>query len=351
MQTRTLKISIFQSSIALLALILLPGCEEGPSQKPGTDLEKMEYALEIDTEKNLADDSKEEIQPIASAEDPEAGQYLLQISDGNISLKSAWSSRITILEDMAQSIGFELNYSGDSDKLVRVNQTKGGMGELLEALLGGVNYQAEYDAEPGDNGFRISRLNIGSPPREDEAMGDKIYTQPTIDLAVVFPESSEEIFLGADAEDADLATRLQFGSIEDISIAVSELTIDPAGLKAAYQVYTHTTSPEVRIAVLELIESEDNYLARSMIVLSLQSLDPAEAMVALSIVDSQDDFSLAPQVEAMQYHHDAAVRDLAVEVLQSITSGYRKPDNVGATTVFGAPRDTRRIEGGGAGDR
>ena len=162
MQIRTLKISIFQSSIASLALILLPGCEEGPSQKPGADFEKMEYVLEIDTEKNVADDAKEEIQPIASAEDLEAGQYLLQISDGSINLKSAWSSRITILEDMAQSIGFEFNYSGDSDKLVRVNQSRGGMAELLEALLEGVNYQAEYDAEPGDNGFRISRLNIWS---------------------------------------------------------------------------------------------------------------------------------------------------------------------------------------------
>jgi hypothetical protein len=351
MHTKTLEKSIFWPFFASLVAILLLGCEEGSSKNPVIDAKKLEDMLEVDTKKNSGEDSKEEIQQTAAVEDLETGQYVLKISDGRISLNSAWSSRITILEDMSQRIGFELNYSGDSDKLVRVNQTMGSVAELLEAMLEGVNYRAEYDAQAGDNGFRISRLNFGAPLNKDEAMGDEIYTQPTIDLAVVFPESSEEIFLGADAEDADLATRLQFGSIEDISIAVSELTIDPAGLKAAYQVYSQTTSPEVRIAVLELIESEDNYLARSMIVLSLQSLDPAEAMVALAIVDSQDDFSLAPQVEALQNHHDAAVRELAMEVLESITSGYDRSDEAGTAPVIFDSRDSSRIEGGGVGDR
>ncbi|RLA08091.1 MAG: hypothetical protein DRQ59_14060 [Gammaproteobacteria bacterium] len=345
MHTKKLEKSFIWPVFASFALAFLLGCEEAPSGKPGN-------VAEVDVEKISGDESSQEIQQSTVVDGLETGQYLLQISAGKISLNSAGSSRIAILEDLAQRTGFELSYTGDSDELVLLNQPEGGMAELLEALLEGVSYQAEYTAEAGDNGFRLSRLNIGSPPMEYDSTGGDIYTQPTIDLAVVFPESTGEIFLGPDPDDADLATRLQFGSIEDKADAVSELTIDAAGLNAAYQVYTQTTSPEVRIAVLELIESEDNYLARSMIVLSLQSLDPEEAMVALSIVESLDDFSLVAQVEVLYSHHDAGVRELAMEVLESITSGFGKPDNVGATTVFSAPRDSSRIEGGGgAGDR
>jgi len=337
--------------VASLALILLFGCEDAPPQKPDIDANKPEKALSIDTNINSGEVSKEDIQQIFSAEDLETGQYMLQISDGKISLNSAWSSRVTILEDMAQTIGFELNYTDDSDGFVLLDQPMGGMAELLAALLKDVNYRAEYNAQPGDNGFRISSLKIGSSPTENETIGGNIYTQSPIDLAVVFPEPGAEIFLGTDPDDSDLAARLQSGSVEDQSNAVSELSIDPAGLNAAYQVYTQTTSPEVRIAVLELIESEDNYLARSMIVMSLQSLDPAEAMAALSIVDSLDDFTLASQVQALQGHHDAAVRELAKEVLESITSAYDRPDEAGAPPVFVEPPDSGRIEGGMAGER
>ena len=76
--------------------------------------------------------------------------------------------------------------------------------------------------------------------------------------------------------------------------------------------------------MLELIESEDIYLAKSMIVVSLQSLDPEEVEYALSIVDSQNDFSLMPQIEQLsQNHYDPGVRQLAREVLESIAAEYR----------------------------
>ena len=189
-------------------------------------------------------------------------------------------------------------------------------------------------------------MNVGLLSATDDAVRDRFYFHPPLDLASVFPDPTRDIFLGSDPEDADLVARLQAGSIDDQIAAVSELTIDPAGLNAAYRVYTQTASPAVRMAVLDLIEGEDNYLARSMIVMSLQSLDPAEVIHALSIVDAQDDFSLAPQLEALQGHHDAGVRESAREVLQSITSDYDETGTSGSGTLLVEPPGPVGSDGG-----
>ena len=227
----------------------------------------------------------------------------------------------------------------------------GGMAELLEALLEDVNYLTEYNAQAGDNGFRIARLTVGSPPVKDKVSSGNNGTQLPIELIGLVPEFIDEIYLGPDPDDQDLASRLQFGSIEDQIDAVSELNLDPGGLSAAYQVYTHASSPEVRIAVLELIESENNYMARLMTIMSLQSVDAAEAMVALSIVDSQDDFSLAPQVEALYNHHDAEVSEYAKEVLESITSAYDSLDRASVIPLTIGQPDSGRNRGDIGADR
>ena len=96
-----------------------------------------------------------------------------------------------------------------------------------------------------------------------------------------------------------------------------------------------------------MIEGEDNYLARLMTLLSLQSTDPAEATRALSIVDTLDDFSLAPQVSALLNHHDPGVQALAREVLESITSDFDSAAESGTLPLIVEPRD---ITAQGAGD-
>jgi hypothetical protein len=343
MQTRRLDNFMFRLFFVSLALMILSGCEEDPAHKPVVGSRVVENVP--------SNEPKQETQQSVSVESLKTGQYLLKISSGKIGLNSAWSSRITILEDMARQIGFEFSYTDESDKFVLLDRSMGGMAELLEALLEDVNYSIEYNAQAGDDGFRIARLTVGSPPVNGKVSSDNNGTQLPIELIGLVPESIDEIYLGPDPDDQELASRLQFGSIEDQIDAVSELNLDPGGLSAAYQVYTHASSPEVRIAVLELIESEDNYTARLMTVMSLQSVDAAEAMVALSIVDSQDDFSLAPQVEALYNHHDAEVSEYAKEVLESITSAYDSPDRSSVIPLAIGQPDPGRNRGDIGADR
>jgi len=328
--------------LTALAVMLLPGCEQQPPQQAG---DGQAQATQLTAE---AKEMKQPqaAQPAVALDSLQTGDYALQVGHGEISLVSAWSSRIAILRDLARQIGFELSDSGLPDDQVLVEQSRRGIEEVLPALLAGVDYQVEYNAQADANGFRIARLRLGQPSgaRQPAAGGTKI--EASEDPAAGFAQPDTAIFLGDDPEQMDLAARLEFGTDQMKIDAIAELDIDPAGLNAAYQVYSRTLSAKVRMAVLELVEGEDNFLARSMIVSSLQSTDPDEALYALSIVESLDDFSLAPRVQALSSHHDAAVRARAREVLQALTSDFETDDDATEPPNLPGTRSVR--EGGGS---
>jgi len=243
-----------------MAVALVSGCEPESARKP------VEISGAVSDAPN-AEERQPAVESVVQTSS-ETGQYSVQLFDGKISLKSAWASRITILEDLAGKIGFGLRYTDASDKFVQVDQRMIGIPELLEVLLDGVDYAAAYNSQAGSRGFTISSLKIGLSMVESEAIEGNINAHSSIDLELLVPDSTGEIQLGPDPEEEDLATRLQFGSVEEKIDAIGELDLDSRGLNAAYQVYMQANSPLVRIAVLDLVESEDNHLARLMSLLS-----------------------------------------------------------------------------------
>ena len=313
--------------LAFLAPVLLSGCDREMDQTPASDSIPTQGGQNIATEKDAVHNPAPDPSNIVVDEDLEPGQYLLDLSTGRVSLRSNRASRLAILDDLAWRAEFELEYGDVADRPVFVSETRISLAELLQVLLDDVDYTANYAARTDDTEFRLTRLIVGPAGKPAGSVGEGRPAEPAPEFSNVFPQPAAEIDLGSEPENMDLATRLQYGTIEDQIAALEELDLGPAGLNAAYQVYTQTSSAQVRVAVLEAIEAEDSYLARSMIVLSLQSFDPAEALYALSIVDAQDDYSLAPQVAAMQYHPDAGVRALAAEVLESITADYAETDD------------------------
>ena len=221
-----------------------------------------------------------------------AGTYTLQLGKGTLTLNSEDASRIAIIEDVATQLGIELIKRGDIDALVSVGFESVSMAELLDNLFGDIAYVAGYAKSANNEGFRLKHLMLGS---SSPGTTTPVEQGTGIDLSSVaeLPRVSGDIFLGSDAEEVELAQRLQFGSAEDRAIAVSELMMDPTGFNAAYQTFLRDDSPEVRLAVLELVESEDYFLARQMVVASLQDPDKDIVLYALEIVDSLGDFSLA----------------------------------------------------------
>ncbi|MGI9318370.1 MAG: hypothetical protein ACR2QW_13660 [bacterium] len=304
------------------AVIALTGCGEQDSSSKQVEVIDTGTGEQIVSTEVATPAVQEATTPSTSVQPSEAGSYTLKVGDGTITLVAKEASRQAIVKDIASQIGMEVLSNGSVDVLVSSDLDSVSMSTLLNNLFSDTAYFAGYGKKLNNKGFRINNLTIGSSVASVASADTQIDTSSAIEL----PQSSGEIFLGSDPDEVDLTQRLQFGSPEDRAIAVSELMMDPAGFNAAYQIFERDNSPEVRLAVLELIESEDYFLARQMVVASLQDPNKEIILYALGIVDSLSDFSLVPQVELLMSHYDSEVAEYAKEVRESLTSGYFDPN-------------------------
>ena len=319
--------------LVISSLILVAGCDQGEDSPQ--QVEVLDTGASTATETTVqsapaATTPSSESQSAATSESVVSGQYLLQVGQGVISLEAKESSRQAILGDMAGQLGFELRNPQGLDALISVRLENSPMNSVLESLLAGVPYSARYREDFGNQGFRIAGVVVGEETALLSAVGaDETVSEPSIALAasgIPMPPVKGEIYFGSEPDDVELAQRLQFGSSEDRAIAVSELMMDPTGFNAAYLTFLRDPDPEVRLAVLELIEAEENFVAKQMVVASLSDTNKDIVMYALEIVDSMGDFSLVPQIEALYNHYDPEVREYAREIRESLTAGYFEPD-------------------------
>ncbi len=321
----------------LAAGLLLAGCDQGQDTPQQVEV--------LDTSTSATASAPEAPAPAPAAGAPAtdtgastaaapvavgSGQYTLKVGDGVITLEAVEASRQAILGDMAAQIGFDMRNPQGRDVLVTVELDGSTMHEALDSLMEGAAYSARWRDRPGEQGFRIAGITVGEETALLSALGaEETASEPSIAMAaggIPLPPAKGEIYFGSEPDEVELAQRLQFGPPEERAIAVSELMMDPTGFNAAYLTFLRDPDPEVRLAVLELIEAEDNFVAKQMVVASLSDTSRDIVMYALEIVDSLGDFSLVPQVEALYNHYDPEVREYAREVRESLTAGYFEPD-------------------------
>lgn len=321
------------SILSCLSLLVLSACEQKPEAPQQVEVLSTSEPSTVETP---SAEAVAQVAPAAPAPQPstsrqlEPGQYVLQLGQGLVTLRASEASRQTILADMAGQIGFELRNPQGLDALVSVEVEDGSIYQLLDGLMDGVAYSPRFGDRLRDNGFRLTGITVGEGSALLEAVGaEETASEPSIALAasgIPMPPAKGEIYFGSEPDEVELAQRLQFGPAEERAIAVSELMMDPTGFNAAYLTFLRDPDPEVRLAVLELIEAEENFVAKQMIVASLSDTSRDIVMYALEIVDSLGDFSLVPQVEALFNHYDPEVREYAREVRESLTAGYFEPD-------------------------
>ena len=317
----------------VISLLLLAGCgqdDSSPQQVEVLDTGGSNQGQAPQQSATVAETSVAESQPASPASSVASGQYQLQIGQGVVSIRAIEASRQVILGDMASQLGFELRNPRGLDALVTVDLENSPVNSALRSLLAGVSFSARYRENADEQGFRIAGVTVGEEAALLSAVGaQQTASEPSIALAasgIPMPPIKGEIYFGSEPDEVELAQRLQFGSTEDRAIAVSELMMDPTGFNAAYLTYLRDPDPEVRLAVLELVEAEENFVAKQMVVASLSDTNKDIVMYALEIVDALGDFSLVPQIESLFNHYDPEVREYAREVRESLTAGYFEPD-------------------------
>jgi len=261
-------------------------------------------------------------QPVAAdvpADEVKEGQYLLETDVGKVMLRAVKASRFAIIEDLAKRTGFELIVGAVPDRLVSVEVEGVTQGSALESILQDTAFQASYRPGPGVNGYRLARVTVGE---QAVAADGSQQSSASASRPVVYEPEDTPVFLGSEPEDIELVQRLLGGSEEERVDAVNELVLDPAGLNAAYQVYRNDSSAEVRLAIVEVMEGEETFAARQLMIEALDDPSPEVALYALGVVDSNSDFSLLPKVRNLMQHPDPEVAEYAREIEESIRLSY-----------------------------
>ncbi len=306
----------------VMIFLFLVGCEQQSSETQQVEVIDIGNGAQITKTESVSQAVQEGSNQSTVERTDQTGRYSLELSNGTVTLEANDANRMTIINDIASRIGMKVAASNNVDKLVSIKLKSVTIDVALREILNDIKYRADYGETANDMGFRINSLAVGSAAGELSSVRNDGSSADGVSKGLELPQATGEINLGSEPEEVELVQRLQFGTAEDRAIAVSELMMDPLGFDAAYQIFTRDESPEVRLAVLELIESEDYFVARQMVVSALQDPNKQVVLYALGIIDSHGDFSLAPQVEALTNHFDTEVVEYAKEVRESLTAGY-----------------------------
>ncbi len=303
------------------------------SNPPATTPEPNNQALSTELNQDSTGASESEPESTGSLQQLRPGEFLLTTTNSLFELNANQASRKVILDHLTESAKFELVDHTQKDVSLSGHLPYQTIEALLREIVDDVAYRLSYGpvGTDSDVSVKIQRMELGNPVdavTEDSSSGflpgfDVVDQVPVLHLAAVPDE--EAFYFGADPDSIDLSSRLQHATTEERAQAVSELSSDPTGMNAAYRVFQTDPDPEVRKAVLELVETEDYFLARQMLLMALNDDDPQVISVALNALASGSDFTLVPYLNNLKTHYDAEVRAQAQEMVENLTSGYYSP--------------------------
>lgn len=256
------------------------------------------------------------------------GEFKLQISGGKVNLYANQASRVAIVKSLAEQIGFSMDDSTAGDAVVTFELKDTGLPGLIDQILTGERYHTKYAPKANSDGFRLRELSVGFMPLENSGGAETANTDLNDNAERLFklPPVKDEIYLGNGLDELDLVQRLSDELPQNRADAISELVVTPVGVETAYQVYMRDQSPDVRLAVLDLLGTEDLFLAKQLMLTALQDPHPELVMAALSLIESSGDYSLVPQVESLANHSSMEVRDYAQVVRDSLTAVFFTPE-------------------------
>ena len=255
------------------------------------------------------------------------GAYELVVLPGEIDLLAHKAERQAIIRDLSNTLPFDLIVDQAIEGFITIEAVGFPLPQVLSLILDGNEYQSKFAADGDELGYRLRSVSVGPEPL-------------LVSEAEISPESSlpeEPVYLGSAPRKVDLVERLFSSDDPEVrALAVRELRMNPRGFNAAVQAYRTDDDGQVRLAVLELISSEEYFMAKQMVVEALSDSHIPTVLHALKAIESQHDFSLVHYIEKLNLHPSSEVQQRAREVSEALTSAYPDPDRV-------LPQDTTQM--------
>lgn len=290
------------------ALLIACDANQGIDQTASTATDAMQSTTEATTPTTMAENNENPF--------PEPGQFTINLTPGNVSIRANHVRELDILESIAAEANFDLLAGDISWKTVTVDIREDHLHAALTALINAYPYQIVYTPDTITRQEVLSEVVISEPLPPATRAGPGKMALEDGGLTVEEEDTEESEMLDPDTQ-AQLQA-LQSESAEIRAAAAENIEPTGDGLYALAELITSDPSPEVRIATTRALEFSDDPLAIQALVACLKDEYPAVLVECIEALGHIGDNANAAQLQPLLEHYDETVRNTASQAIENL---------------------------------
>jgi hypothetical protein len=286
---------------SLAALLIACDSRQGSDQQPSTPAATAKLAGVITA-------------PVAADIEspfPGAGNYVIDLAPGNISIRANQVNELEILDGIAAQAGFRLLTGDVAWGTVTVDIQKDTLHAALVELIKAYPYLIVYTPDKDTRQEVLSKVVVGDMLATETADSDAATAAG--DEAPL--ESLDEL---SDPGQQAYLQELQSPFWEVRARAVEE--IEPVGdaLHVLTDLIVNDPSPEVRIATTRALEFSEDPLAIQALAACLKDEDLYVVIECITTLEHIGDATTVVHLQPLLMHYDETVRNTAARAIQTL---------------------------------
>lgn len=242
---------------------------------------------------------------------PDAGNYVIDLAPGNISIRANQVNALEILDGIAAQAGFRLLTGEIAWETVTVDIQKDTLHAALVELINAYPYLIIYTPDKDTRQEVLSEVVVGDLLAT--ATADSDAATATGDEAPL--ESPDDL---SDPGQQAYLEELQSPFSEVRARAVEE--IEPVGeaLYVLTDLIVNDPSPEVRIATTRALEFSEDPLAIQALAACLKDEDLYVVLECITSLEHIGDATTVVHLQPLLMHYDETVRNTAAGAIQTL---------------------------------
>ena len=298
--------------MAIVVTLTAYGC----SEEPADNLQPVETLYQSESSPEPAG-STAVPQGTAPGGGTDAGSeelpFKLSTSDSGITLTGTGLARNTILQQVIALEGAEWDGVLPPERTVDVAIVDGSIEAVLGALLPGVDYQVRMESRAGARN-RLSALWLGEGPVQVSQLpaGASSLESPLLPDGVLAGTREDHVRM--------LAERYASGDPEEQASAIMDTELTEGGISFIAEILNTAQDEAILLEALSRLDASDEFAARWLLLQLLGHPNRLVVLEALDAIEVWQDISIGKYLEPLVNHHDSAVREKALELLDDLAS-------------------------------